>query len=434
MKLFVYLPVALHPDPRSALLISYGVGSTAKALTDTAGLETIDVVDTSRDVLEMNRIVYPDPGSLPLADPRVRVHIEDGRFFLQTTSKRFDIITGEPPPPKHAGIVNLYTREYFALVRDRLREGGIATYWLPVHALTESDSKAILRAFCDVFEDCTLWDGSPLNWIMMGTRDARGPVSQRTLHAAVARPGGGDRSSRRWVWSGRSSWARCSWPAPTTCATSRPGPRLWTTTIRSDCPRSSTDPTEMVEVYRPWMESQRRAASASSAARACDRLWPPSLRQDSLGWFAWQALRIGRSSPSSASRPQRLPELHRILTTRRCGRRRSGFSAPTPTSWRPRGRPGRRAGAASSSPTSSAPPLSLTATGSPPRSTSARRRKARRTASWSTTGCTRSPWPDVWTRRGAWPPQAGLPRPGLAGDQVFVRFASDALGLELPGG
>ena len=36
----------------------------------------------------------------PLQDPRVRVHIEDGRQFLQATGRRFDLITGEPPPPR----------------------------------------------------------------------------------------------------------------------------------------------------------------------------------------------------------------------------------------------------------------------------------------------------------------------------------------------
>jgi len=177
MKLFVYWPVAVHPAPRSALLIGYGVGVTAKALRDTRSLETIDIVDTSRDILEMNRHVYPDPADYPLDDRRVTVHIEDGRYFLQTTDRRFDIITGEPPPPNLAGVVSLYTVEYFSLVRDRLDEGGIATYWLPVHNLSERDAKVIVRAFCSAFDDCTLWTGSGLDWMLVGTRGARGPVS-----------------------------------------------------------------------------------------------------------------------------------------------------------------------------------------------------------------------------------------------------------------
>lgn len=176
MKLFVYWPIAVHPTAKRALLISYGVGSTAKALTDTAGLKSIDVVDTSPDILEMGRIVFPSPASHPLNDPRVRVHVEDGRFFLQTTPERFDLITGEPPPPKNAGIVNLYSREYFQLIHDRLADGGITTYWLPVSVLRPSDTKAIVKGFCSVFRDCSLWTGATLNWMLVGTRGARGPV------------------------------------------------------------------------------------------------------------------------------------------------------------------------------------------------------------------------------------------------------------------
>lgn len=60
----------------------------------------------------MSDIIYT-PDAHPLRDPRVQVHLEDGRFFLQTTDERFDLITGEPPPPRTPGTVNLYTREYF---------------------------------------------------------------------------------------------------------------------------------------------------------------------------------------------------------------------------------------------------------------------------------------------------------------------------------
>ena len=180
MKLFVWLPVALRPEPKHALLISYGVGSTAKALVDTPSLETIDVVEVSRDVLELSSVVWASPDDDPLHDPRVRVHLEDGRFFLQVTDQRFDLITGEPPPPKMAGIAYLYTQEYFQLVHDRLTEDGIATYWLPVHSLYESDAKRIVAAFCAAFADCSLWNGADRDWILVGSRRAPGAVAETT--------------------------------------------------------------------------------------------------------------------------------------------------------------------------------------------------------------------------------------------------------------
>jgi predicted membrane-bound spermidine synthase len=171
MKLFVYLPLALQADARDALLISYGVGSTAKALTDSAGLRHIDVVDISREILEMSSLVYAGDDN-PLHDPRVDIHIEDGRFFLATRSRKYDLITSEPPPPKVAGVVNLYTQEYFQAIRDHLTPNGRTTYWLPVHQLQPLDTLAIIKAFCNVFEDCTLWDGADLEWMLVGGNGA----------------------------------------------------------------------------------------------------------------------------------------------------------------------------------------------------------------------------------------------------------------------
>jgi hypothetical protein len=180
MKLFAYLPQALRPEARDALLISYGVGMTAEAITDSPTLTSIDVVDISREILSTGRIVFPDR-PYPLDDPRVRVHVEDGRFFLLAAARQYDIITGEPPPPKYAGIASLYTREYFALMRSRLKAEGVATYWLPVVQLAPSDAWAITRAFCDVFDDCTLWTGSGLQWMLMGTRELHTRVSQEAF-------------------------------------------------------------------------------------------------------------------------------------------------------------------------------------------------------------------------------------------------------------
>lgn len=171
MKLYVYLPLALKADTRDALLISFGVGATAKALTDSRGLQNIDVVDISEDILEMSTIVYPGDDN-PLRDERVHVHVEDGRFFLNTTSNSYDLITSEPPPPMNAGVVNLYSQEYFKLIRKRLNPGGYASYWLPALQLEPIVTLAIIKAFCNAFDDCSLWSGAGLEWMLLGSNDA----------------------------------------------------------------------------------------------------------------------------------------------------------------------------------------------------------------------------------------------------------------------
>lgn len=182
MKQYVYMPIALHPAPRKACLISFGCGVTAKALVDSKDLTQIDIVDISKDILEMNTVINAKPEDQPLRDPRVRAIVEDGRFHLLSTDQRYDLITSEPPPPKGANVVNLYTREYFQLIHDRLAVGGIATYWLPHHSLTQSDSRAIMRAWCDAFQESSLWVGSGDDWMLFGIRDGYQKVSDERFH------------------------------------------------------------------------------------------------------------------------------------------------------------------------------------------------------------------------------------------------------------
>jgi len=170
MRYFAYAPVFLHDAPiRRVLLVCYGVGTTADAITNLQSVESIDVVEISRDIIAMSDLVYL-PDEHPLRDRRVRLHVEDGRYFLQTTGDRFDLITGEPPPPLTPGTVSLYTREYFQLMHDRLADGGMATYWLPVARDVGADMMTIVRAFCDVFPECSLWNGTPSDLMLVGIR------------------------------------------------------------------------------------------------------------------------------------------------------------------------------------------------------------------------------------------------------------------------
>ena len=171
MQLFAWLPLSLHPEPRRALLISYGAGNTAEALLSDPELSQLTVVDLSPEILAASPLLHGDRD--PLRDPRVRLVREDGRHFLRTRREQFDIITAEPPPPAVAGVVNLYTKEYFAALAQRLAPGGLATYWLPVQQFEPAGAKAVVAAFCEAFPDCSMWAGSRYDWVLVGGRDFR---------------------------------------------------------------------------------------------------------------------------------------------------------------------------------------------------------------------------------------------------------------------
>jgi spermidine synthase len=188
MRLFAYLPLALRPESENALLVGYGVGVTADAFTRDARLKHLDIVDISKEVFDLADF-YTGPGySNPLRDPRVTTFVQDGRFFLQACPARYDIITGEPPPLKTAGTVNLYTQQFFSLMKGRLKEGGIASFWLPLYQLTAHETKAILRAFHNVFPNASLWATSDLEWIMIGMKPPLRKPDEKLAHRLWADP------------------------------------------------------------------------------------------------------------------------------------------------------------------------------------------------------------------------------------------------------
>jgi spermidine synthase len=170
MRLFAYLPLALRPQSEDVLLICYGCGVTADAFLHGAQVKRMDVVDISREVLGLADFYSGIEYSSPLRDPRVHSAIQDGRFFLQASPRRYDVISGEPPPPKVAGSVNLYTQEFFSLMNSRLKEDGIATFWLPIDQLKIDEAKAILRAFHNAFSNASVWGSADENWIMVGIK------------------------------------------------------------------------------------------------------------------------------------------------------------------------------------------------------------------------------------------------------------------------
>src|SRR5258708_2352900 len=170
MRLFAYLPLAFRPESEDVLLICYGCGVTADALLHGPNVRRMDVVDISKEVFALADFYSGINYSNPLRDPRVHPIVQDARFFLQASPRQYDIISGEPPPPKMAGSVNLYTEEFFLLMKSRLKEGGIATFWLPIYQLKVEESKTILRAFHNAFPNASVWASADRDWIMMGIK------------------------------------------------------------------------------------------------------------------------------------------------------------------------------------------------------------------------------------------------------------------------
>jgi spermidine synthase len=151
---FGHLPMLLHASPREVLHICYGSGNSVLALTRHDPVR-IDVVELSPHVREASRYFWTNENVIE--DERVNLIIEDGRNFLLGTDRSYDVISLEPPNIYSAGVVNLYSREFYDLARERLRPGGIMVQWLPTIQLSTSDRGMLIRAFADAFPHVSIW-------------------------------------------------------------------------------------------------------------------------------------------------------------------------------------------------------------------------------------------------------------------------------------
>ena len=177
-KMLAHLPILLHPDPQDVLIIAFGSGSTSGTAmlygerTDCVELERAQV-KTARFFEDMNH------GVLGSSEPQLSaqgtlkngnftLNIGDGRNWLLTRNKSYDVISRDTLPPKRSQ--NLFSVEFYELCKKRLKKGGIACGFLPTDLCPDEDYfRTILATFQQVFEHASLWYVGPEFFILVAT-------------------------------------------------------------------------------------------------------------------------------------------------------------------------------------------------------------------------------------------------------------------------
>ena len=161
------LPILLHPKPDRVLVICFGLANTVSVAVGLDSTSQVDCVELTPTVVAASG--HLDYVKATLASPKLKMHFGDGRNYLAVTEQRYQVITAEPPPPIQAGIVNLYSREYFQQCRRCLTADGMVSHWLPVQQMSAFETRTILRACQEVFPHTYLWAGSGSNLIIVGS-------------------------------------------------------------------------------------------------------------------------------------------------------------------------------------------------------------------------------------------------------------------------
>jgi predicted membrane-bound spermidine synthase len=124
-----HLPLAVHNEAKSGLVICFGMGTTFRAM-HSWGIDTT-VVELSRSVTESFGFFFPDFEAV-VGDPKDHVVVDDGRRYLLRSNRKFDVVTVDPPPPIEAAASSLlYSKEFYEVVKAHLAQGGILQEWFP---------------------------------------------------------------------------------------------------------------------------------------------------------------------------------------------------------------------------------------------------------------------------------------------------------------
>src|SRR5499427_6870257 len=105
-----------------------------------------------------------------LEDKRVRVIPTDGRNYILATPKYYDVITAEPSNPWIAGIANLYTREFYQVIKSKIKDDGIFAQWFHNYSMSPDDFRMVFRTFVETFPYVSLWSMKESDFLLVGSK------------------------------------------------------------------------------------------------------------------------------------------------------------------------------------------------------------------------------------------------------------------------
>ena len=157
-------------EHRHAAVIGYGSGISAGSMLRHEGLESLDIIELEKAVLDSS--VYFDflSGS-PLENSRSHRILQDGRIHLTYTNQTYDVITSEPSNPWIAGVSNLFTVDFYQRVRRSLSPNGIFGQWIQLYELSEPTLQVMLASVHAVFPHVVIFLSPPLDMMVIASAE-----------------------------------------------------------------------------------------------------------------------------------------------------------------------------------------------------------------------------------------------------------------------
>jgi spermidine synthase len=168
LKLSAHLPALLASQRRNVMVIGLGTGVTAGELTLYPDIERIDIAEISPEVVEA--LPYFAKANYNVhQNPKVKIHIGDAFRILGRSNNKWDIIISEPSNPWVTGVDLLFTKEFYALVKERLSANGILLQWVHVYDANIEMVGMIVNTVMQAFRRCHVFMANSGDLLIVAT-------------------------------------------------------------------------------------------------------------------------------------------------------------------------------------------------------------------------------------------------------------------------
>jgi spermidine synthase len=123
----VHFALLQNPAAAAVLLIGGGAGGSLGELLKYPRVE-VDYVELDPEIIRLASGLLGEEPRNALKDSRVHLFYQDGRSFIRTVRKEYEMIILDLPSPATAQINRFYTREFFGIVRQRLSREGVFSF------------------------------------------------------------------------------------------------------------------------------------------------------------------------------------------------------------------------------------------------------------------------------------------------------------------
>jgi predicted membrane-bound spermidine synthase len=134
--------LAYKPNTGKVLVIGLGTGTLIEALKEVSPLPDITLIELSDALL--NNLHQVDTLHTLLTDKHIRVICADGRSFLHRDTEKYDAVFTDPLLTTTSFSNNIYSRQFFELVKAHLTPNGVLMTWM-------DEQYVIPKTLCTVF-------------------------------------------------------------------------------------------------------------------------------------------------------------------------------------------------------------------------------------------------------------------------------------------